>query len=504
MNRWLPFLLSLLLGTTGAVLAAAAQERSDALGSRPALVIGNADYPDDDAPLRHPIKDARALADELRRARFEVALGENLTKQEMQTAIADFKAKIKPGSAALIFFSGHGIQVARQNYMVPVNAQIWSEADVRRDAIGIESLLADMDSRGAKVKLVVIDASRRNPFERRFRGYSAGLASINASQGTLIVYAAAPEKITTDVTGENSLFVGELLKEMRSTGKTAEQVFISAARGVSRASDGKQVPWVSSSLAGDFYFSGPSLAAKPAPDLPRISPPPKPPPASDKAAEPRQGCAEAEPLTTRKGWNDLLAKYPTGPCAEIARDRLAKLDAAPPAKPLMGDRPLDDRAIRDLDEAIRRNPRDADAYFNRGQTYAKRGAYDRAIPDFGQAIRINPKDAEAFNDRCWTRAIIGQLREALADCNKALALQPNFADAFDSLAFTYLKMGNVRRAIMFYDVALRGNPEQASALFGRGKARVKAGDADGGGADIEAAKAIKPDIAEEFAHYGIR
>ena len=129
---------------------------------------------------------------------------------------------------------------------------------------------------------------------------------------------------------------------------------------------------------------------------------------------------------------------------------------------------------------------------------------DRAIPDFGQAIRINPKDAEAFNDRCWTRAIIGQLREALADCNKALALQPNFADAFDSLAFTYLKMGNVRRAIMFYDVALRGNPEQASALFGRGKARVKAGDADGGGADIEAAKAIKPDIAEEFAHYGIR
>src|SRR5262252_3911473 len=318
MIRWLPVPLALLLGLAAAGSAASAEEVSDAIGSRHALVIGNADYPDDDVPLTHPVKDARALADELRRSGFEVVLGENLTKQGLQTVVADFKAKITPGSAALLFFSGHGIQVARQNYIVPVNAQIWSEPDVRRDGIGIESVLADMDSRGAKVKIVIIDASRRNPFERRFRGFSAGLASINASQGTLIVYAAAPERIAADVTGENSLFVSEILKEMRTSGKTAEQVFMSAARGVARASEGRQVPWVSSSLADDFYFGGAKLAARLASDLTRVAPSAKPSVTSEKAAEPRRGCAEAELVSTRKGWSDLLASHPSGPCAELA------------------------------------------------------------------------------------------------------------------------------------------------------------------------------------------
>ena len=500
MDNWLALLLAMFLGAMVTVASAAAQEKSDAASaSRQALVIGNADYPDDDAPSRHPIKDARALAAELKRAGFEVAIGENLTRQAMQTAIAGFKAKITPGSAALIFFSGHGIQTGRQNYMVPVNEQIWSEADVRRDAIGVEPVLADMDRSGARVKIVIIDASRANPFERRFRGFSAGLASINAPQGTLIVYAAAPEKIANDASGENSLFVGELLKELRTPGRSAEQVFISVARGVSRASEGKQVPWVSSSLAEDFYFSGPSVAAKP--DATSATPKAA---TTDTGADSRRGCTQAEQTTTRKAWNDLLAKHPTGPCAELAREQLAKLDTGLSSKPPLAYRPTDQRAIRDLNEAINRNPRDAYAYYNRGQTYAKRGEYGRAIQDFSHAIRLNPKDAEALNDRCWTRAIIGQLRAALMDCNKSLALQPNFADAFDSLAFTYLKMGYVRRAIPFYDAALRGNPEQASSLFGRGKAKLRTGDTAGGAADIEAAKAIRPDIAEEFAAYGVR
>src|SRR5262249_2443367 len=154
MSRFLGLVLSVVLGLAGAAGVAAAQERGDSAGgSRQALVIGNADYPDDDTPLRHPIKDTRALAEELKRAGFEVVLGENLTKQGMLTAIASFKARIKPGSAALLSFSGHGIQVGRQNYLVPVNAQIWSEADVRRDAVGVEQILVDMGARGATVKI---------------------------------------------------------------------------------------------------------------------------------------------------------------------------------------------------------------------------------------------------------------------------------------------------------------------------------------------------------------
>jgi uncharacterized caspase-like protein len=225
MKRWLPFLFALSLSAIVGVACAGVADKSDFPGasSRQALLIANAGYADDQVPLRHPMTDARALTDELRRAGFDVVVGQNLTKQAMQSAIADFTTRIRPGSAALIFFSGHGIQLERQNYLIPINAQIWSEADVRRDGIPMESVLADMDRAGARVKLVIIDASRANPFERRFRGFSAGLTSINVSQGTLIMYAAAPDKTANDGPGENGLLVAELLKEIRSADNTARE-----------------------------------------------------------------------------------------------------------------------------------------------------------------------------------------------------------------------------------------------------------------------------------------
>jgi hypothetical protein len=139
---------------------------------------------------------------------------------------------------------------------VPVNAQIWKEADVRRDGISIDSVLTEMHKRGASVKLAVIDASRRNPYERRFRGVSSGLAAIDAPQGTLMMSAAAPGKVAYDVDGEHSLLIGELLKEINVAGVSAEVVFNHTRIGVSRASNGEQVPQVSSSLIENFAFVG--------------------------------------------------------------------------------------------------------------------------------------------------------------------------------------------------------------------------------------------------------
>jgi hypothetical protein len=222
--------------------------------SKVALLIANAKYPDANAPLNHPVKDAQALADQLRRSGFDVDVQENLGKDEMTRVLDSFKAKIKPGSVALVSFSGFGIQSERQSYMIPVNAQIWKEPDVRRDGISIESVIADMHERGAGVKLAIVDASRRNPFERRFRAYSAGLAAIDAPQGTLLMSAAAPGKVAYDGPGENSLLFGELLKEIVLPGQSAEAVFNHTRLGVSRASNGEQVPLVSSSMIANFTF----------------------------------------------------------------------------------------------------------------------------------------------------------------------------------------------------------------------------------------------------------
>jgi uncharacterized caspase-like protein len=220
--------------------------------TRIALVIGNADYPDANEPLAHPLTDSRAMADELRARGFDVDLLHNAGKEEMQRAAERFKARIRPGTVAMLFYSGFGVQVDRQSYMIPVNAQIWKEPDVRRDGVSIDALLAGMNERGAAIKLVVLDASRRNPFERRFRSYSNGLAAIDAPQGSLIISSATPGKVAYDAKGENSLVVGELLRGINAPGITAEATFNRARVNISRLTKGEQVPSVSSSLVEDF------------------------------------------------------------------------------------------------------------------------------------------------------------------------------------------------------------------------------------------------------------
>ena len=227
---------------------------SHAASDRFALVIGNAKYPDADSPLKEPINDARDVADELKRDGFAVEVGENLTGDGMRRAFDKLYGKIKPGSVALLFYSGFGIQSARQSYMIPVDAQIWTESDVRRDGFSIEAILGELNTRGAGVKIALIDASRRNPFERRFRSFSAGLTPVIAPNGTLVMYSAALASVVSDAGGDHSLFVQELLKEIRVPDLMAEETLNRTKMGVTRASRGEQVPWISSSLAEDFSF----------------------------------------------------------------------------------------------------------------------------------------------------------------------------------------------------------------------------------------------------------
>ncbi|RXH12729.1 caspase family protein, partial [Bradyrhizobium guangzhouense] len=250
---------------------------SHAAGDRFALVIGNAKYPDADSPLKEPINDARDVADELKRDGFTVEVGENLTGDAMRRAFDKLYGKIKPGSVALLFYSGFGIQSARQSYMIPVDAQIWTESDVRRDGFSIEAILGELNTRGAGVKIALIDASRRNPFERRFRSFSAGLTPVIAPNGTLVMYSAALASVVSDAGGDHSLFVQELLKEIRVPDLMAEETLNRTKMGVTRASRGEQVPWISSSLAEDFSFIPGASGSRPTATTPPPAPPAPPP-----------------------------------------------------------------------------------------------------------------------------------------------------------------------------------------------------------------------------------
>ena len=415
-------------------------------GSRVALLIANANYPENSTPLITPLKDARSLGDQLKRMGFDVEMKNDLSKAGLQKALDAFIAKISKDSSAVFFFSGFGIQVSKQSYLIPTDAQIWTEAEVARDGTSIDSILTKMNQKGALVKILILDASRRNPYERRFRGVVSGLAALNLPDGSLIMYSAATDKVANDSEGANSVFVSELLEEIRSPDLSAELVFNRTRVDVSRKTNGEQVPWVSSTMLNEFSFAGKSASAN------RQSDTVKPTGVPDK------------PSATAPG---------------------------------------EDLDIQKLDAKLQQNPTDAVAFYNRGQLYAKNGNFSRAIADFDQAIRLDPSDAAAFNNRCWTRGASGDLDLALQDCNDAIRLRPDFADAFDSRGLIYLKLNLNGNAVADYDAALRLKPNQASSLYGRGLAKVRIGKTSEGNSDIAAAKAINPRVADEFGAHGI-
>jgi uncharacterized caspase-like protein len=225
-------------------------------GARLALVIGNGHYPDATAPLTQPINDARALSGALRQDGFDVDVIEDASKDDMARAVERLQAKIRPDSVVMLFYGGYGIQAGRESYMIPVDARIWKEADVRRDGVSVEKVLEVMNQQGARAKLAVIDASRRNPYERRFRAFSHGLAPVNAPANALILSSATPGKVVDDSNGQNSVLVSELLNNLDGRSSGAEAVFNKTRVAISRASEGEQVPSVSSSLLEDVRFGG--------------------------------------------------------------------------------------------------------------------------------------------------------------------------------------------------------------------------------------------------------
>jgi hypothetical protein len=483
----LAFLLISILSLAPIVPAGAAG------ADRFALVIGNAKYPDAESPLKEPINDARDIAEELKRDGFNVEVGENLTGEAMRRAFDKLYGRVKPGSVALIFFSGFGIQSSRQSYMIPVDAQIWTEADVRRDGFSLETALGEINSRGAGVKIALIDASRRNPFERRFRSFSAGLAPVIAPNGTLVMYSAALSSVIADNGGDHSLFVQELLKEIRVPDLMAEETLNRTRVGVTRASRSEQVPWISSSLAEDFSFIPGASGARPATPSPVAPSPVAPGPvAALPKAPPEPPPPRVEPAAPQPVEVNI-------PPADKPADKPAEKKDGSTAAAL-----ADDPTIKLLTAKLNENPDDAGALYRRGQVYASKGAYSLAIKDFDNSIRLNPKDVEALNNRCWARTVIGDLQAALKDCNEALRLRPNFVDALDSRGLVNLKSGLAKNAIADFDAALKINPRLTSSLYGRGLAKKRNGLASEGDLDIANAKAMDPNIVKEFADYGVR
>lgn len=219
---------------------------------RVALVIGNGTY--NLFPLRSPVTDATDMGQALVNLGFDVTCKTNLNQNEMKQAIKAFGESIKPGVAGLFYYAGHAVQVNGRNYLVPIGAQINNEIEVEYETVDAGFVLLQMQKGRGSSNIIILDASRSNPFRQKFRSTNDGLAPINAPSGTLIAYATAPGYIAIDGEGRNGLYAQELLKAMREPALKIEDVFKRVRGSVRNLTAGKQVTWESSSLVEDFYF----------------------------------------------------------------------------------------------------------------------------------------------------------------------------------------------------------------------------------------------------------
>ncbi|MHC4042924.1 caspase family protein [Bradyrhizobium sp. 23AC] len=230
--------------------------------SRLALVIGNSAYPDADFPLPQITRDAEALTNALREDGFLVDALENTTRLGLTRAIDRLKTRLHSNSVVLVYFGGYGIQSDGQNYLIPIDATIWSEEDVRRQGVSIDRLLSQLKTSGARVRLAVIEASRRNPYERRFRTYSHGLAPIPPAENALVLSSAGPGEVVEDLEGLHSQLMNALLMQMEAS-REIKEVFNDTRNAVVAATQGQQIPVVSSTLTESFHLS-PAQSGAPA------------------------------------------------------------------------------------------------------------------------------------------------------------------------------------------------------------------------------------------------
>lgn len=241
------------------------KETNQTAEKRLALVIGNANYLYG-GKLRNPVNDARDMSATLKKLGFTVVEGYDLTLAQMEDKITQFGNQLKSQKGVgLVYFAGHGVQFSGANYLIPIDANIKTEQETKYKGLNLGLILDTLENAKNGFNIVILDACRNNPFARswnRDAGTSGGLASTDAPSGTFIAYATKPGGVAADGTGRNGTFTAELLKQIQVPNLTVEQVFKNVRENVLKQTNNKQLPWDSSSLVGDFYFSGQGIPTK--------------------------------------------------------------------------------------------------------------------------------------------------------------------------------------------------------------------------------------------------
>jgi hypothetical protein len=236
-------------------------------GKRVALVIGNSDYRHT-ARLENPANDAADMAAALARLGFTVIEGRDLVKSAMERKLLDFANALQGAQAGFFFYAGHGLQVAGQNYLVPVDTEMETATATDFELVRLDLVHRTME-RATSTNILIVDACRDNPLARnlaralgtRSSQVGHGLAAAESGEGTLIGFSTQPGNVALDGAGRNSPYAAALLKHIAVPGDDLSTILINVRNDVMQATARRQVPWEHSALTAKFYFTPPVPAA---------------------------------------------------------------------------------------------------------------------------------------------------------------------------------------------------------------------------------------------------
>jgi Caspase domain len=292
---------------------------------RVALVIGNGAY-QNVARLPNPLKDAAAIAEMFKKAGFDwVKTRQDLGNLEFKRALREFMDAATDADVAVVYYAGHGIQVRDMNYMIPIDAKLATEIDAEDEAVSLDRIVMALEP-AKRLRLVILDACRDNPFARTMkrrvamRAITGGLAKMEPTLGeTLIAYAAKAGSTAEDGDGENSPFAAALIKHLAVPGLDIRLAFGRVRDDVLKRTGNRQEPFVYGSLGGE------AIALVPAPAQPKV----------EALSDVKGDYALVERIGTKKAWEVFLSSHKDGLYADLARAQLAKLtEAEKPATPL--------------------------------------------------------------------------------------------------------------------------------------------------------------------------
>jgi len=437
---------------------------------RIALLIGNGAYQKTGA-LKNPANDVRLVGATLEKLGFEVTTGTDKSQREMKRLIRDFGARLREGGGiGLFYFAGHGVQSKGRNFLIPIDADIQTNADLEDTAVNLNYVLDNLDDAQNSLNIVILDACRNNPFMRSLRSAQEGLAQVTAPTGTLIAYATGPDRTAADGKGDNSPYTEELVKQMQASGVLLETVFRRVAEQVSARTGGRQEPWYSANVKGEFFFTGGSTPFGISP--PKIG---NQPTFGIEHNDPQKYYTLSVAYVSQARFDEALANI--NKAIELApglaqayavragiyhfkNDLDAAISDSNKALELnlkhetpyiirgfaYNSKMQFDRGIDDLNKALEINPQAGAAYYGRGNSYVGKNDYDRGIADYTKAIALGSNDAQTYYNRGTAYAKKELWDNALSDFTKAIELNPNLAPAYNNRAIIYEKKGDATRA----------------------------------------------------------